>query len=458
MIKSNNFLFYLPVLILVFLVYYLNNNHISETIPGFQYRLAQAFINGHTYIAEIPQLSHANDPYDPKITSYYAKNPPYVHDASFYNGKIYLYYGPVPALIFFIPLILLNFHPTDFIATLFFVFGSFVFQCLIFLRITPIKYKINDVKVLWFHQISILVLAFSTPAYYILQFPRVYELAMASSLFFLSGSILFLIEILFFSIHKIYLFLISLFLILALGSRITIIFPACILLILSFIKLRVDKKNFYNYLFLFLPFFLGFIALLFYNYIRFDSFTEFGTTYIMSGFHPKLILNGFPPGTKLSGFINLIYEYLFNTFKISNIFPYIFSKQNKILNLVHYDYPNWGIISCFPIKWILFFLPITLSIWRKTKQHFLIFFCLSLIVSSLLIIIFLCLIPFYSYRYLVNINFFLTITSLILWCQCSHRLWYQDSNKFFIKRFSFSLINFLFIVSAFISILFGFIQ
>jgi hypothetical protein len=57
--------------------------------------LADGFIHGHTYLSvePAPELARLRDPYDP------AANEPYrLWDASLYQGKYYLYYGPTPAL------------------------------------------------------------------------------------------------------------------------------------------------------------------------------------------------------------------------------------------------------------------------------------------------------------------------------------------------------------------------
>ena len=58
--------------------------------------LGDAFLSGQTYlkITPSPQLLALADPYDP-----HANAPYLLWDASLYNGKYYLYFGPGPALI-----------------------------------------------------------------------------------------------------------------------------------------------------------------------------------------------------------------------------------------------------------------------------------------------------------------------------------------------------------------------
>jgi hypothetical protein len=62
--------------------------------------LAEGFLQGHTYLSvqPAPELLKLKDPYDP------AQNAPYrMWDTSLYNGRYYLYQGPVPALVLMAP-------------------------------------------------------------------------------------------------------------------------------------------------------------------------------------------------------------------------------------------------------------------------------------------------------------------------------------------------------------------
>jgi len=62
--------------------------------------LAEGFLHGHTYLSvdPAPELARLADPYDPSA------NEPYrLWDASLYQGRYYLYYGPTPALALMAP-------------------------------------------------------------------------------------------------------------------------------------------------------------------------------------------------------------------------------------------------------------------------------------------------------------------------------------------------------------------
>src|SRR5882757_4094512 len=62
--------------------------------------LAKAFLAGQLSLpVEVPpELAAAKNPYEPAERTY-----PVLHNASFYKGKYYIYFGPAPALVLFLP-------------------------------------------------------------------------------------------------------------------------------------------------------------------------------------------------------------------------------------------------------------------------------------------------------------------------------------------------------------------
>jgi tetratricopeptide (TPR) repeat protein len=71
--------------------------------------LARGLLSGHLYLAKEPPAALAvlKDPYDPKLNADARFGPSGsrtgVHDFSYYGGRLYLYFGIAPALLFFIP-------------------------------------------------------------------------------------------------------------------------------------------------------------------------------------------------------------------------------------------------------------------------------------------------------------------------------------------------------------------
>jgi len=73
--------------------------------------LARGLLSGHLYVAREapPGLAALADPYDPGANSLFRDDPRYrLHDFSYYRGRLYLYFGVVPALLVFIPFHLLT--------------------------------------------------------------------------------------------------------------------------------------------------------------------------------------------------------------------------------------------------------------------------------------------------------------------------------------------------------------
>lgn len=68
--------------------------------------LARGLLSGHLYAAkEVPPgLARLPDPYDPKANEVFRTDAAYLdHDFSYYQGRMYLYFGVAPALFVFIP-------------------------------------------------------------------------------------------------------------------------------------------------------------------------------------------------------------------------------------------------------------------------------------------------------------------------------------------------------------------
>jgi hypothetical protein len=63
--------------------------------------LSRGFKNGHLYLdREVPpEIINAPNPYDPRLR----EKVPVLHDASYFRGKYYLYFGPAPVVTLFLP-------------------------------------------------------------------------------------------------------------------------------------------------------------------------------------------------------------------------------------------------------------------------------------------------------------------------------------------------------------------
>ncbi len=81
------------VLALFYLALYFSGG--TGQTPGYSV-LADAFMRGQTYLTEdpMPELLALSDPYEPSLNARYI-----VRDTSLYNGHLYWYFGPFPAVV-----------------------------------------------------------------------------------------------------------------------------------------------------------------------------------------------------------------------------------------------------------------------------------------------------------------------------------------------------------------------
>ncbi len=86
-------------LVLCVYVWYVSIGTWTSWPSGTDYydQLASAFIGGHPWLAAIPDpaLLALQDPYDPAQR----ENIPHLSDASLYEGRYFLYFGPMPAVL-----------------------------------------------------------------------------------------------------------------------------------------------------------------------------------------------------------------------------------------------------------------------------------------------------------------------------------------------------------------------
>src|SRR5829696_3147634 len=94
---ARRWLFAVPSLAMLALIYaFFATGAFAHPHVGSYYDwLARGFLQGqlHLPLAPSPELLALPDPYDPRQNANYR-----LHDVSLYNGRYYLYWGPLPAL------------------------------------------------------------------------------------------------------------------------------------------------------------------------------------------------------------------------------------------------------------------------------------------------------------------------------------------------------------------------
>jgi hypothetical protein len=244
---------------------------------------------------------------------------PVLWDATLYEGKYYLYWGPAPALpLAFIKLFYAQEIGDRFLA-LFFLSATLIFLTLILFDLYKNYFShIPNWAVLF----AIALVGLINPMVYILVEGRIYEASIAAAQFFLMGGFYFLFSA-YHQPNTSKLFLAGLFFALAIGSRTTVLFAvASTSLVFLFWVITSHKEKIISYLIAFaLPLIITGVAYASYNYARFESFTEFGYKYQLTSYnlYEKLDETFSPhyivPNT---------YKTIFNPLEQRIAFPYFF--------------------------------------------------------------------------------------------------------------------------------------
>jgi hypothetical protein len=144
--------------------------------------LGEAFLEGKTHllVEPDPRLLELSDPYEFEQR----KTIPQIWDASFYDGKYYLYWGPVPGLATAFVKAISGVRLGDQHITFIFDLGIFVFGTLILITIYK-RYFYN--LPLWTLIPGVLLMGLANPLPWLLGRPAIYEAAIASGQFFLLG-------------------------------------------------------------------------------------------------------------------------------------------------------------------------------------------------------------------------------------------------------------------------------
>jgi hypothetical protein len=153
--------------------FYFWTAYTSPPADGYYALLADAFEHGDADlpVAPAPELLALDDPYDP------AQNAPYrLHDASLFEGRYYLYFGPTPALLVHLPLRVVGVRATDALATALLCSVGFLFA-LALARFLMARYRPE--ASFGTRLAAVLVLGLANVAPFLLRRPAVYETAIA---------------------------------------------------------------------------------------------------------------------------------------------------------------------------------------------------------------------------------------------------------------------------------------
>ncbi len=321
--------------------------------------LADAFLHGRLSVGPAPiQLLHLANPYDPAqneaIQLHFS-----IHDYALYGGRLYLTWGPVPAIVLLVPMHLLGFEPSSSLTAALFAIAGLGFA-LAALRV--LLRQLPDTP-LWMCVLAACTLALASVVPYILRRPAIYEEAIAAGYCFAMAGIWLAISALAdrrASLRR--LVLMSLCFGLAAGSRPTLGL-ATLMLVPVYLSLRATRRRRELLLALAVPVGMCALLLMAYNQTRFGNPLEYGTKYQLAGFNSQTA--GFAassnviPGTLL---------YLVSPPRPAVLFPFIGIGPTPISDLISLP-ANYltssvtgGLLPMTPIIVFLLALP---WIWRR---------------------------------------------------------------------------------------------
>lgn len=143
--------------------------------------LASALLHLHLSVGRPPAgLLKLPDPYNPVANSFLQLHPQNIHDYALYHGKLYLTWGPVPAIVLVAPLHLLGLTPSTSLIAAVFAIAGLAFA-LATLRV--VVRQLGGVA-LWACVLAALALALSSVVPFLLRRPEVYEDAIAGGFCF----------------------------------------------------------------------------------------------------------------------------------------------------------------------------------------------------------------------------------------------------------------------------------
>ncbi len=263
----------------------LNNFSGSEELDFYSNEFLSSIKNGQTNLPVDPsdKIKNLEDPYDTLVRGNEAeRGKDYIWDTAYYNGKAYVYFGIVPLLLLFLPFNLITkLNMGCNVAVL--IYSAFAFFLLkeILVNIINKYFKEVSFKIV----VSALAsLCFGSLILFLNGIPRYYEVAIISGLFFSLLGILLILQ----SEDKnsyIKMFFGCLSLALAVGCRPTYLFISLIILpilaqkLIKNVKSKNKKEVIKELIAVMIPYITVGLALMYYNYIRFDSIFEFGAKY-----------------------------------------------------------------------------------------------------------------------------------------------------------------------------------
>jgi hypothetical protein len=421
--KKQNLIYVCLVILTIifswFCVYTSISEESSNTPMNHQYNryLVDAFIAGRTNIdfGHPEKLLNAERPYDYYwlYSNGYEWGVDWAWDIAYYKGKYYTYYGPVAAVLLYLPYKLVAgkylSHRTGI-----FVFAAIAVIFLALLWRFLVKKYMPNVRFA-FYLLSFLTLFFVSHLSAGLRYPAVWLIVqVAGFAFIVAGTFLLLKSVDKEHINLLQLFFACLCLALSVGCRVNMVLVSILVPAVLW-----KRKSWKLALFVSIPYIMVAVPLCLYNYVRFDSIFEFGQKYCTALINGTAVNLLNPLGTIHRMFITFVH-YLFRPYIYSLHFPFVELIPPKGLTTSTlgflWGYNSGGGLINFPILFCLAYL--FKNMFNKGKPDGLRLSSIFLIVAAGMIVLY-SKVGIFHGRYLLDCAVFFVLPSLFCayyWC------------------------------------------
>ena len=344
-------------------------------------KLAQAVLNGKVYIDndDVPQsLIDMENPYDTnaRYINQDMTGDIYKWDVAYFNGHYYVYFGIVPLLLMYLPCRLLFDAPFPSAV------GIMVFAAILTLGVFALlellaKKKFKSVSVGTYF-LTAITFVNCCGAMFLVKRPDFYSVPIITAMAFVVWGIF-----CWFKAEteekkqKLYCLLGSLFFALSVGCRPQMVLVCAVALPIFFKKFFIEKqlftkKGITDLITLAIPFVVVAAGIMYYNYIRFGSVIDFGSSYNLTT--NDVTKRGFDFGRTGLG----IFTYLFQPPQFTATFPYIkaVTINTNYIGKTIYELCFGGLITSLPVLWFIFALP---KVKDRLKENNLFAFVLTLL-------------------------------------------------------------------------------
>lgn len=406
-------------------------NSLSTDEGIYNKDFVNSIINRKLYLLDEPSedVLKLENPYDNFTRdNTVTRDVDYKWDTALYKGHQYIYFGILPLLITFLPFYLLT-HKYLKISIVVFTFSVFVFILLKEI-LTKILQKYFDNIPFRYVVLFLIILCSGSLILYANGIPRVYELVIIVGLYFVLQGIYFIIKSSESEDRKyLNIFLGCLCLALSVVCRPTDLIVSLLIvpyLLKLFIEnMKNNKKNLVKLIVsVAIPYIVIGIALMWYNYIRFDSVFEFGAKYQLT------IANMKDLGSRIFAIPVGIMCNLFNVPQFISSFPFIENNNNLGTFYGYYYIENMlgGLFFVSPICFAIFYI---LKANRKSNNKELKIIMNSLAIVGLIIAILSVMMAGSNQRYLIDYAWMFILCGILIFSIIYNSLKSPEAKRIF---------------------------